>query len=1067
MNGNEVRRRFLEYFERNGHKIVHSSPLLPANDPTLLFTNAGMNQFKDVFLGNEKRDYTRAVSSQKCIRAGGKHNDLDEVGKTARHHTFFEMLGNFSFGDYFKRDAIRLAWDFLVNELNLEPQRLWFSYFGGDEEVPADEEARNLWIEVGAAPERVLPFGRKDNFWQMGDEGPCGPCSEIHYYMGEEPENPEKNHPKWVNGEGDTTMEIWNLVFMQFNRTGVGEKDASGKFTQFDLTPLPAPSVDTGAGLERMAAVLQGVLTNYDTDLILPIIQYTAGLAGKTYEYETTEGFAMRVVADHARATAFAIADGILPGNEGRNYVLRKIMRRAIYHGREHLGFSNLFFNQVCDFVVDQMKDAYPELEGQRDFIGKMVRLEEERFNSTMTVGAKKFEEQLGKLLGDVIEKELKEKLPDNEKNIFEETEKPLKKQSWQDLKEREKRPSETKRSYVFKKGTEEITRVEIEMSDGTVKTKNISELSEFEQQDLKAAETRLRETRESRRMLEQHRPVVEAMQRMSSSIEHSQRNYNNIKHLLEHQEKNRSLIEQYEKMRPQIEQILSQIDKIDLIKSLASLYDTYGYPTDLIRVGLRSYGFEIEEDEFDENFDVALQEIQQQSGIGKTQQKEKINPLYAGLAETIDSSEFRGYEVTTVENAKVAALIKDDERVEVLNEGDEGLIVLNETPFYAESGGQVGDTGILFNQNAHISVRDCFAPMGGIILHKSKIERGSIGVGNVVTASVDAEKRDATRRNHTATHLVHAALREVLGTHVKQAGSVVAPNYLRFDFTHYQALTESEIKEIEDLVNRYVLQNEPVNTDIMAIEDAMRTGAMALFGEKYGSKVRVLRIGGGEFSKELCGGTHVRATGDIGSFKITSDEAIASGVRRIRAITGFDAFERFREDEKLIEKSLGVLRTQRDQLPNAIERLQEELKRTRREVEDLKMKIATGAIGANSANGDETREINGVKVLAKAVEGLDSSAMRNLSDTLLSKLKSGVVVLGRKDDAKVSFIVRSSEDVKIKIPAGQIIKEIAPIVGGRGGGKPDMAEGGGNQPEKLDEALQASYGVIERLSQS
>jgi alanyl-tRNA synthetase len=744
--------------------------------------------------------------------------------------------------------------------------------------------------------------------------------------MGDEPENSEKNHPKWVNGEGDTTMEIWNLVFMQFNRAGVGEKDASGKFTQFDLTPLPAPSVDTGGGLERFAAVLQGVKTNYDTDLILPIIQYTAGLADRHYEYETTEGFAMRVIADHARATAFAIADGILPGNTDRNYVLRKIMRRAIYNGREYLDFEDTFFHKVCDFVVELMKNAYPELEAQREFISKMVRLEEERFGRTLTVGLKKLKDWLN------------ENIP------------------------------------VHFSG----------------------QVLQFE------------------------------------------------------------------------------------MKSLAQFNDTLGLPVDLIYVvisrrideinRLRSEGTALrnpDSETFTDGIEQAIKELQKQSGIGQTRQSEKINPIYVGLQRTSVRSEFRGYEVTSVESAKVEALIKDDERVEVLNEGDEGLIVLNETPFYAESGGQVGDTGILFHQNVHAKVFDCFAPMGGIILHKSKVERGSVKVGDTVTAQVDAEKRDATRRNHTATHLVHAALREVLGTHVKQAGSVVAPNYLRFDFTHYQALTESEIKEIETIVNREILKNDAVNTDLMSIEEAMQTGAMALFGEKYGSTVRVLRVGEGTFSKELCGGTHVRATGDIGSFKITSDEAIASGVRRIRAITGFDAFERFREDEKLIEKSLGVLRTQRDQLPNAIEKLQEELKRTRREVEDLKMKIATGAIGNGSSNGDEAREINGVKVLAKAVEGLDSSAMRNLSDALLGKLKSGVVVLGRKEDAKVSFIVRSSEDVKNKIPAGQIIKEIAPIVGGRGGGKPDMAEGGGNQPEKLDEALQASYAVIEKLLQS
>lgn len=598
-------------------------------------------------------------------------------------------------------------------------------------------------------------------------------------------------------------------------------------------------------------------------------------------------------------------------------------MRRAIYHGREHLGFESAFFHKVCDFVVNEMKSAFPELETHREFIGKMVRLEEERFGKTLTVGLEKLDE------------------------IF-------------------------------------------------VKTNG------------------------------------------------------------------------------------SQPEYLELAK----LYDTFGTPKDLIRVSLEQRGFVVPEEKFDQAFDDALTVIQIQSGVGKTVRNEKINPMYAGLAETIQSNEFRGYEVTTVENAKVIGLVKNDERVDELSEGNEGLIILNETPFYAESGGQIGDTGLLVStaygsgrvDSANLNspataggsdfrarVLDTFAPIGGIILHKSKIEGGTIRVGDTVTAQVDAEKRDATRRNHTATHLVHAALREVLGTHVKQAGSVVAPNFLRFDFTHYQALSDAEIKEVEDLVNRAVLKNEPVSTNIMAIEDAMRLGAMALFGEKYGANVRVLSVGSGEFSRELCGGTHVSATGDIGSFKIVSEENIASGTRRIRAITGFDAFERFREDERLIEQSLGALRTQRDQLPVAIEKLQEELKRAKREVEDLKMKIATGASG-NGSNGDEAREIAGVKVLTRAVEGLDSSAMRNLSDTLLSKLKSGVVVLGRKDEAKVSFIVRSSDDVKTRVPAGQIIKEIAPIVGGRGGGKPDMAEGGGSEPEKLEEALQASYSVIEKL---
>jgi alanyl-tRNA synthetase len=945
MTGNEIRRRFLEYFERNGHKIVHSSPLLPANDPTLLFTNAGMNQFKDVFTGQEKRDYTRAVSSQKCIRAGGKHNDLDEVGKTARHHTFFEMLGNFSFGDYFKEDAIRFAWDFLVNELKLEESRLWFSVFEGDAEVPADDEARALWEKVGARPERILGFGRKDNFWQMGDTGPCGPCSEIHYYMGDDPDDAEKNHPKYVNGEGDTTMEIWNLVFMQFERNEVSKG-------VFELTPLPAPSVDTGAGLERMAAVLQGVSSNYETDLILPIIKdCIAVLAEKFYEPETQSGFAMRVVADHARATAFAIADGILPGNEGRNYVLRKIMRRAIYQGREHLGFQDLFFHKVCDFVIEQMKDAYPELEIQRDFIGKMVRLEEERFGNTLTVGLKKLDE------------------------LFKE------------------------------KG-----------------------------------------------------------------------------HTMEN-------------------------DKVTLnipLNDLAKLYDTYGVPIDLMNVAVVDYFNSVgkpvvnqillDSEKFSEIIGEQIKLLQQTSEIGKTKQAEKINPIYVALERTSVRSNFHGYDRTEVEDAKVLALVKNDQKVDQLNEGDEGLIVLDETPFYAEAGGQVGDTGWLVstaygsgrvaaenqstenaNNNpsatadgtdhfAKVKVLDTFAPIAGIILHKSKVEKGSLKVGDAVTATVDVFKRDATRRNHTATHLLHAALKEVLGTHVKQAGSVVAPNYLRFDFTHYQPLSADEIREIEDLVNREILKNDPVNTNVMAIEEAMRSGAVALFGEKYGADVRVLSIGEGTFSKELCGGTHVRATGDIGSFKILSDEAIASGVRRIRAITGLDAFARFREDEQLIERSLGALKTQRDNLPNAIERLQEELKRARREVEDLKMKIATGAIGGASSNGDEAKDVAGVKVITKTVEGLDKGGMRHLSDTLLAKIKSGVVVLGRADEDKVSFIVRVSDDLTDKVKAGEIVKNIAPIVGGKGGGKPDMAEGGGTDASKLNDALQASYNIVQKM---
>ncbi|MBX7061862.1 MAG: alanine--tRNA ligase [Pyrinomonadaceae bacterium] len=636
-----------------------------------------------------------------------------------------------------------------------------------------------------------------------------------------------------------------------------------------------------------------------------------------------TQQFACRVIADHARATAFAIADGILPGNEGRNYVLRKIMRRAIYHGREHLGQTDAFFYKVCDAVVDKMHGAFPELETQRDFIAKMVKLEEQRFGTTMVVG-------LGKL---------------NELDV-------------------------------------------------TVET-----------------------------------PKDEG-----------------------------------------------------LFASVAKLYDTYGTPRDLIRVFLEQKGIVFEEEDFNERFEAALAELQKQSGIGKTERKGEISPIYTEVLEKTGKNVFHGYETTEIADAKVVAILDGDKEHDSLAEGEQGSVILDNTPFYAESGGQVGDVGKLINaqppataggtdtraaataggNDMTATVSDTYSPVAGLIIHKVAVKRGTIKVGDTVAASVDAAKRDAARRNHTATHLLHAALKEVLGSHVKQAGSVVAPNYLRFDFAHYQPMTADEIAEVEDLVNRYILQNEPVTTDLMKIEDAMRSGAVAMFGEKYGAEVRVLSVGNGEFSRELCGGTHVRATGDIGSFKIVSDEAIASGVRRIRAITGFDAFARFREDERLIDASLGVLKTQRDNLPNAIERLQEDLKKSRKEIDDLRLKIATGGSAAGDAN-DEAREIAGIKVLTKIVEDIDANGTRQLSDTLLARLKSGVVVIGRRDESKAGLIVRVSSDLTNRIKAGDIIREIAPILGGKGGGKPDMAEGGGPDVTKLQEALEAVNTFVER----
>jgi alanyl-tRNA synthetase len=627
-------------------------------------------------------------------------------------------------------------------------------------------------------------------------------------------------------------------------------------------------------------------------------------------DFDEQKKFACRVIADHARSTAFSIADGILPANEGRNYVLRKIMRRAIYQGRHTLGFDGLFFHKVTNFVVDQMGEAYPELESHRDFIDKMVRLEEERFGSTLTVGLQKLDELFAKTKG-------------------------------------------------------------------------------------------------------------------------GQPSY----------------------------------------RDLAKLYDTFGTPRDLIRVSLEERGVQINEEEFFDAFDAALQGLQQSGSGERVEGKAKTKPVYANVANRIKSL-FRGYETTRVDDAKVLALISGDNEVKEVSEGQEGEVVLDQTPFYAESGGQVGDTGSILNPPAHAggtaliaTVVDTYSPAQGLIVHNVKVEKGTLKVGDTVTAEVDVEKRDATRRNHTATHLVHAALREVLGGHVKQAGSVVAPNYLRFDFNHFQPMTEDEIKEVERLVNEQILRNVKVDTDVMPVEDAIRGGAMALFGEKYSGMMRVLTVPG--FSKELCGGTHVRATGDIGVFKITSDESIASGVRRIRAVTGFDAYERFREDEKLIEETVANLRTSRAELSNVIGKLQDELKKARREADELRLKIATGVAGQTGSNGDEAREVAGVSVLAKEASGLDAAGMRQLSDTLLARIKSGVVVLGRTNDGKASLIVRTSDDLTKKVPAGQVIKELAPIIGGKGGGKADMAEGGGSQPEKLAEALQASYGIVERLLQS
>jgi alanyl-tRNA synthetase len=901
MTGHQLRQKFLDYFAARGHRVVRSSPLLPANDPTLLFTNAGMNQFKDVFLGLEPRDYKRAASSQKCVRAGGKHNDLDEVGRTARHHTFFEMLGNFSFGDYFKKEAVYFAWDLLVNELGLDPQRLWFSVFEGDDEVGPDEEAVRCWQQVGAPPERILRFGRKDNFWQMGETGPCGPCSEVHYYQGPNPEDPECNRRDLVNGPGDNTMEIWNLVFMQFNRSQL--PDGSYK-----LEPLPAPSVDTGMGLERLAAVLQGVKSNYDTDLIRPIIDFIETLLetsadayvrhSATQKLPGTPDLSMRVIADHARATAFSLADGIAPGNVGRNYVLRKIMRRAIYHGEKELGLKPPFFHKVTDFVVNLMGDPFPELIASRQLIDETVRGEEQRFSRILTVG-----------------------------------------------------------------------------------------------------EPRLVE------LFERHSPAAPPM------------------------------------------------------TELARTYDTYGVPRDLIRVVLGKHGFELSEDEFNEQFDAALRELQQQTAPSLIETSRRAREIYTTVAARLPRTEFTGYRETETLGARVFAIIVGDGERESLSINESGEVLLDRTPFYSEAGGQIGDAGIFEGDNVLAEVEDCYSVISGYHLHKTKVEQGELRVGDTVTARIDAERRRRIKANHTGTHLLHAALREVLGPHVKQAGSLVAPDRLRFDFTHYAPLSEDEIAEIERLVNGEILHNRSVETQIKPLEEALQSGAMALFGEKYASDVRVVSVPG--FSTELCGGTHVSATGDIGPMKIISDSSIAAGVRRIEAVTADAAIARFQADEQVVEQLSERFKVPLADIPAQIDKLLDQVRRYEREIEQLKLKMAQSESASATENA---REIGGIRVVAQRVNNLDANGMRQLADSLSQKLKTGVVVLGQANDGKASLVARVTDDLTNRLNAGQIVREISALVGGKGGGRADMATGGGNEPDNLESALEASYATVERM---
>ncbi len=909
LTGNQIRRMFLDFFIERSHREVHSSSLVPANDPTLLFTNAGMNQFKDVFLGLEKRDYSRATTSQKCVRAGGKHNDLENVGFTNRHHTFFEMLGNFSFGDYFKKDAIAYAWELVTSRdwFAISADKLYVTIFKGENGVERDTEAYDLWLAQGVAANRIYEMGMKDNFWQMGDTGPCGPCSEIHYDMGIAAS--DKLRPECAAGrcefpcECGRYVEIWNLVFMQFDR------DSSGT-----LNPLPKPSIDTGAGLERVTSVLQSVISNYDTDLFIPLIKRAAELVGVNADAESKKeethasAASLRVIADHARASTFLIADGVLPMNEGRGYVLRKIIRRAIRHGRL-LGQNKPFLSEMVFGVVDQMKEAYPELKDSAGRVAKVILTEETRFAHTLDIGLKRLEDDLAPLV--------------------------------------------------------------------SAKDAN---------------------------------PSARAMYSGEKAFK---------------------------------------------------LYDTFGLPLDFMIDSARDQGIQFDQAGFDHAMD---EQRTNARASWKGGSKASASPAFAKLPATV----FEGYRQTQSTNCEVLAIIKDGQGVQELRIGESGEIVLDHTPFYAESGGQVADKGALLARDHNTVVAEVTsvnAPVQGVRAHHATA-RQNIVVGDHLDAIVDSELRQATMRHHTGTHLLHAALRQTLGTHVKQAGSLVDAGHLRFDFSHFAALADEELQDIEDLANREVLRNERVDIiEDVPIDVAVNEyKAMALFGEKYGERVRVIKIG--DFSTELCGGTHTAATGEIGLIKVLSEGSVSSGVRRMEAVTGEASLRHFRKDHQL-EHVVSALVGRRaetspaDSLRQEIERRDDELKKLRRELEQARMKSA----GAGVASADQNvREVKGVKVLAHRADNLERPQLRTLMDNLRNKIGSGVVILGSVADGKVFLIVGVTKDLLDRVQAGKVVGQVALKVGGKGGGRPDLAEAGGTEPAALDSALNESYDVVGSL---
>jgi alanyl-tRNA synthetase len=888
----EIRSAFLQYFQKQGHEIVSSGPLIPPNDPTLMFANAGMVQFKDVFPGREKRAYNRATSSQKCIRISGKHNDLENVGRTARHHTFFEMLGNFSFGDYFKADAIAFGWELVTKVLGMDPSRLAITVFGGENGIAADDEAREIWRKVsGLGDDRILGLGMKDNFWQMGETGPCGPCSEIHCFVGGEADLSLFGQEPDETGKG--WMEIWNLVFMQFERSIV---DGVAK-----LDPLPAPCVDTGAGLERIAAVQQGVLSNYDTDLFRPLIERAASIAGKQYTASSADDdTSMRVIADHARATAFLIAEGVMPDRDGRPYVLRRVMRRAIRHGHR-LGIRRPFLHEIALEVVALMGDQYPELIARKDLIASVAEQEEVRFRETIDRGLRILEDEF---------------------------------------------------TSMRDKGQRVL--------DGDVAFK---------------------------------------------------------------------------------------------------LYDTYGFPLDLTQVICDERMIEVDQ----AGYDRALGEAKARSEGSKVGEA-ALEPVYRDALAKVPGGavKFVGYERETAE-ATVVALIRDGAICDRADAGQEAEIVLDLTPFYGEAGGQQGDAGVL-KKSAEVAatVLETQKPIDGLTVHKVRIEAGTVSVGDKVTAAVDHERREATRRNHSATHLLHYALRTVLGGHAQQKGSLVGPERLRFDFTHGKALDTEEIRRIEELVNAKVLVNAPIETRVLPIEEARKTGAMAIFEEKYGDVVRVLTMT--PDSVELCGGTHARATGDIGLCKVVSEQGIAAGVRRIEAVTGLNALLYVRELEDTVQRASRVAKTGGADLVEKLEKIMARERELEKQIGELTRKLAMGGGGGIDAMLGKARDIKGVKVLSVRAEVNDPAALREMAEKLRDKLGDAVVIVGAATGEKVALVATVAKALTSRIKAGDLIRPIAKVVGGAGGGRPDMAQAGGPDPSKLDEALEHAYAVVEQL---